>query len=97
MSIGKNIKVFRINAGLKQKELADKLGKKVQYLSAIENDKREPSLSFLRQIAGALNVPASSLLWENIATTDEGNHVGTLQKLVMELASDLQNERRQKA
>jgi transcriptional regulator with XRE-family HTH domain len=97
MSIGKNIKVFRINAGLKQKELADKLGKKVQYLSAIENDKREPSLSLLRQIADALDVPASSLLWENIATTDEGNHVGMLQKLVMELASDLQNERRPKA
>jgi len=97
MSIGKNIKIFRINAGLKQKELADKLGKKVQYLSAIENDKREPSLSFLRQIADALGVPASTLLWENIDTPDEGSHVGMLQKLVTELASDLQNERRQKA
>jgi len=95
MSIGRNIKVFRTNAGLKQKELADKLGKQVQYLSAIENDKREPSLSLLRQIADALDVPASNLLWEDEAA-DEGNRVGKLQKLLMELAIGLQNERRQK-
>lgn len=87
MSIGKNIKIFRIKAGMQQKELGEKLGKRVQYLSAIENDKREPSLTLLKQIAGALKVPVSMLLWDEVEDIKDDTPVGRLQMLLLELVS----------
>jgi transcriptional regulator with XRE-family HTH domain len=61
MSLGKNIKLARISAGLKQKELADRLDVSTNYLSLIENDKREPSVSFLRALAKEINIPVGIL------------------------------------
>ena len=46
---------------LKQSDLAEKLEVTTNYLSLIENDKREPSLSFLRQLSKELDVPLSLL------------------------------------
>jgi transcriptional regulator with XRE-family HTH domain len=59
MGIGKSIKFLRMAKGLKQSELATKLGKSTNYLSLVENDKREPSLSFLKNLADELEVPLS--------------------------------------
>ena len=61
MSLGKNIKLARLNTGLKQKELAEMLGVSTNYLSLIENDKREPSISFLKSLADKINVPIGIL------------------------------------
>ena len=38
---GKQIKIARIHAGLKQKELADQLGVSLNHLNMVENGKRE--------------------------------------------------------
>ena len=51
MTVGKNIKLFRINAGLKQKDLANTIGVKDSYLSTIESGKKEPSLTLLKKIS----------------------------------------------
>jgi XRE family transcriptional regulator, regulator of sulfur utilization len=59
MGIGKSIKFLRMAKGLKQSELATILGKSTNYLSLVENDKREPSLSFLKNLADELEVPLS--------------------------------------
>jgi transcriptional regulator with XRE-family HTH domain len=91
MSVGKNIKLFRINAGLKQKELAEKLGKKAQYINAIENEKKEPSLSLLKEIAHVLKVPISMFFWEDTAKLGKNSRIGKLQQLLFEFASDLQS------
>lgn len=66
MRIGKTLKLIRILKGLKQKELADKLGISPNYLSAVENDKREPSLSFIKLVSKKLDVPVSFLFLDNI-------------------------------
>jgi len=66
MKIGKTLKLIRILKGLKQKELADKLGISPNYLSSVENDKREPSLSFIKLVSKELDVPVSFLFLDNI-------------------------------
>ena len=63
-AIGKTIKILRAKNGIKQKDLAKKLDITVNYLSLIENDKREPRISLIENIAKELNVPISYLFWE---------------------------------
>lgn len=61
MEIGKTIKVLRVAAGLKQTELARRVGVTPNYLSLVENERREPSLSFLRSVSEELDVPVGLL------------------------------------
>lgn len=63
-NFGQVIKILRIASGLKQKDLAEKVGVKPHYLSLVETGKRDPSLNIVRSIAEALNVPVSYLFWE---------------------------------
>lgn len=63
MKIGQTLKVLRTAAKLKQMSLAERLGVTTNYLSLVENDRREPSLSFLKKFADTLNVPLGYLLW----------------------------------
>ena len=51
---------------MKQKALAEKLGISPNYLSSVENDKREPSLSFIKLVSKELDVPVSFLFLDNI-------------------------------
>ncbi|SRR5258706_9547217 len=64
MNLGKIIKLLRISAGLKQEMLAAKLGVSSNYISLIENNKREPSLTFLRSLADELDIPLGMLFLE---------------------------------
>lgn len=66
MQFGKTLKLIRVLKGLKQKELAEKLGVSPNYLSLIENDRREPSLSFIKALSKGLDVPVSFLFLDNI-------------------------------
>jgi transcriptional regulator with XRE-family HTH domain len=63
-NIGQTIRVLRTAAGMKQKELAIAAGIQPNSLSLIESGKREPSLSLLRSIARALDVPMSLIFRE---------------------------------
>jgi len=71
--------------GLKQKALAEKLGISPNYLSSVENDKREPSLSFIKLVSKELDVPVSFLFLDNI---DEGN-MSEEQKLIYQKLKNL--------
>lgn len=62
MSLGKTIKKYRIEKGLKQKELAETVDVSTNYLSLVENDKREPSLSFLKSVSNVFGITVSELL-----------------------------------
>jgi transcriptional regulator with XRE-family HTH domain len=64
MSLGKSIKKYRNKVGLKQKELANLLGVSPNYMSLVENDKREPSLSFMMNLADQLRVPIGFLFFD---------------------------------
>lgn len=57
-AIGKNIKKFRLNAGLTQVQLCDKTGISLSYLTKLESAKcdKSISLSFLNLLANTLNI-----------------------------------------
>ena len=68
MNIGKSIKFVRVAANLKQGDMAQRLGITQNYLSLIENNKTEPSLSLLKKISDEFNVPISFLITEATAS-----------------------------
>ena len=58
--------------GIKQKWLAEKLGKSYNMVNSYAQNKRQPSLEDLYKIAKILNVSVKELLIEN----EEGNKYG---------------------
>lgn len=56
---------MRISAGLKQRELANKLGISSNYLSLVEGNKREPSLNLLKSLANELDIPMDLFFWDS--------------------------------
>jgi len=52
----KEIIAFRIEQGMTQKELADKIGTKQSSISRFEKSMKMPSISFLTQITNALGL-----------------------------------------
>ena len=62
MSVGDNIKKARKNAGLTQKELAEKCGAAEITIRQYESSKREPRNEQLMKIARLLNVELYDLL-----------------------------------
>jgi transcriptional regulator with XRE-family HTH domain len=61
-TIGKEIRKARIDKGLLQKTLADRLGVPQQYISRVESDKVDLRLSTLQRIADELGVGVCALL-----------------------------------
>jgi transcriptional regulator with XRE-family HTH domain len=59
--LGKRIKMIRIAAGIKQKDLAEKLSIPAPLLSMYEKGNREPPLSFLALFANHFNISLSQL------------------------------------
>ncbi len=60
--LGNNLKVLRLNRGLFQTALAEKLGISVPHLSNIENGKCWPSVHVFNQFCREFNVVPSELL-----------------------------------
>lgn len=56
MTIGEQIKKYRKEAGLTQKQLGEKLGISQQQIAQYENGKRVPKIDTINNIAGALNM-----------------------------------------
>ena len=52
--VKKQIIKYRIEQGLSQKELAEKIGTKQSAISRLENDDYNPSVKFLDKVANAL-------------------------------------------
>jgi transcriptional regulator with XRE-family HTH domain len=59
VTLGNALKLIRTARGLTQRALAKQLDVTANYLSLIESDKREPSLSFLKRLAAELGVPVA--------------------------------------
>lgn len=63
MNLGRALKLCRNQRNLKQHELASKAGLSVSYLSMLEQNKRDPSLSTVKGLAVALGVPFSVFMF----------------------------------
>jgi transcriptional regulator with XRE-family HTH domain len=70
MHIGNAIKELRLKKGYKQVEFAEISGLSQSYLSLIEKGKKEPTLSILKQLANALQVPMPVLVFFSLDLED---------------------------
>jgi len=70
MNLGKAIRLCRVQKQLSQAELASMAGISVSYLSLLEKDKRDPSLSTVQKVANALEVPLSILVYLAMDNTE---------------------------
>lgn len=66
LTIGQLIKIRRIGQKMNQDDLAQKLNVSKNYISLVENSKKDPSINFLRNTARLLNIPLVLLVWEKI-------------------------------
>ena len=71
-TLGADIRALRKARGLTLSELGDVLGRSVGWLSQVERDKSEPSISDLRQMAKALDVSVSSLFRSAAPEREQG-------------------------
>ena len=62
MQLGKRIKEKRQTLDITQEELADSIGTTPQHISAVEQDKRTPSLQLLVKLAEELGTTIDGLL-----------------------------------
>lgn len=63
MNIGKSIKLCRQQKDWNQTELARRANISTSYLSLLERNDRDPNLSTLQNIASALGIPLSVLMF----------------------------------
>jgi transcriptional regulator with XRE-family HTH domain len=86
MNLGQATKMMRTASGLRQNEVASRLGVTANYISLVENGRREPSVSFLRELARVFNVPVGLFfLWEETKTRSSKKGVGQLRDILAQL------------
>lgn len=71
-TLGADLRALRRTRGLTLAELAQRLGRSVGWLSQVERDLSDPSITDLRHMARALDVCVSSLFRSNAAPDELG-------------------------
>lgn len=71
--LGRRIKLYRLQQGLKKNELAERLGISTVILSELESDERMPDGQMIINIASALGIDVSSLMF-NVPHTRNYQH-----------------------
>ena len=74
-SLGADLRALRKSRGLTLTDLAERLGRSVGWLSQVERDLSAPSITDLRRIARALQVPTSLFFGQAPAPADEAGFV----------------------
>jgi len=92
MNVGQAIRMCRTRRGVSQTDLAHRVDCSVSYLSMLENNKRDPTLSTLTKIAHGLNVPMGILFFlaadrEELGGMDK-DLAGDLARTALELLSE---------
>ena len=87
MDVGNAIRLCRKRRGVSQTDVAMRADCSVSYLSMLENNKRDPTLSMVTKIAEALRVPVGVLFVMASEEKELGNIdsrlAGKLQRAVM--------------
>lgn len=94
MNVGQAIKLCRTQRGISQTDLAQQAECSVSYLSMLENNKRDPTLSTLENIADALDIPVSIIFFLAAEASDLKGIDKSLQGELARTALDLLNESR---
>lgn len=86
MTLGNAIKVVRTATGMKQRELAERVGVTANYMSLVEGDKREPSISFLNRLAKRLEIPVGIFfLWQEVGKDVDSKRIAKIRDLLTKL------------
>lgn len=70
ITLGKNIRKYRLILGFSQEELADKCGCSNSHIGQIENARGIPSLDMVVRIANSLSVTVDQLLKESYSNPE---------------------------
>ncbi|WP_306554719.1 helix-turn-helix domain-containing protein [Ruthenibacterium lactatiformans] len=70
VTLGKNIRKYRLIQGLKQDELAEQCGCSNSHIGQIENARGIPSLDMVVKIANSLSVTVDQLLKDSYANPE---------------------------
>jgi transcriptional regulator with XRE-family HTH domain len=95
MNIGSTLKLLRVASDLKQSSLAKDLNITANYLSLVENGKKEPSLTFLKKFSQRLNIPLGYFLWialEDISLPEELNLKDKMARLLVNILQQKSKE-----
>lgn len=92
MNLGQAIKMCRTRRGISQTDLSQKAECSVSYLSMLENNKRDPTLSTVTRIAHALQVPVGILFFLGADSGDLQGIDKSLQGDLARTALELLNE-----
>lgn len=76
MNVGQAIRLCRTQRGASQTAIATRANCSVSYLSMLENNKRDPTLSTIARIAKALHVPIGLLF----VLAADPNDLGALER-----------------
>ncbi len=74
-TLGADLRALRHARGLTLTDLAETLGRSVGWLSQVERDKSDPSITDLRQIAACFDVPVSILFRHEVAPAGEAGYI----------------------
>jgi transcriptional regulator with XRE-family HTH domain len=85
MTVGECVRTLRVASGLSQRELARRATISSAMLSLVEADKREPTISMLRRIAHALDVPSSVVFSVALASETKSKIARDTDELVMKI------------
>lgn len=70
MDIGRNIKFWRELSGLKQSDLAQKLGVSDKTVSSWENNRTQPKIEVIEQICRVLRIPKAEIIGKDYEASD---------------------------
>lgn len=74
-TLGADIRAVRKSRGLTLSDLAQRLTRSVGWLSQVERDLSQPSITDLRRIAATLDTTVSLLFGQSPAPADEAGHI----------------------
>ncbi len=74
-TLGADLRALRKARGMTLTDLSERLGRSVGWLSQVERDKSEPTISDLRQIASCLDVPMSMLFSHSASPVEEQGYI----------------------
>ncbi len=99
MTLGNAIKTVRTASKVRQRDLAKRAGVTANYISLVEGDKREPSISLLKKIANSLKVPVSFFfLWQEYeGKRADSKRMGKIRDLLLGLEAGYVSSKRSEA
>ncbi|WP_415919343.1 helix-turn-helix domain-containing protein [Tateyamaria sp. SN6-1] len=74
-SLGADLRALRKSRGLTLQDMADALGRSVGWVSQVERDMSEPSITDLRHMAATLDIAVSTLFRNGVSPANEEGYI----------------------